>query len=66
MQPEHFYFGGGNLGTVMHPAVAAAMVLAIILILDAAAIKGRHIYSWPRFDSIGPDIGAGAGCTFSF
>jgi hypothetical protein len=33
MQPEHFYFGGGNTETVMHPAVVAAMVLAIILIL---------------------------------
>lgn len=33
MQPEHFYFGGGNTETVMHPAVVAATVLAIILIL---------------------------------
>ena len=33
MQPEHFYFGGGESETVMHPAVAVAMILAIILVL---------------------------------
>jgi hypothetical protein len=33
MRPENFYFGGGSGETVMHPAVAAAMVLAVILIL---------------------------------
>jgi hypothetical protein len=33
VQPDKFYFGGGSAETVMHPAVAAAMILAIILIL---------------------------------
>jgi hypothetical protein len=33
VQPDKLSFGGGVSETVMHPAVAAAMVLAIILIL---------------------------------
>jgi hypothetical protein len=33
VQPDKFYFGGGSTETVMHPAVAVATVLAIILIL---------------------------------
>jgi hypothetical protein len=33
VSPQNFYFGGGSGETVMHPAVALAMVLTIILIL---------------------------------
>jgi hypothetical protein len=33
MEPENIRFGGGPTATVLHPIVAAAMVLAIILIL---------------------------------
>jgi hypothetical protein len=33
MQPKNFRFGGGMTDTVLHPAIAAAMVLAIILIV---------------------------------
>jgi hypothetical protein len=31
--PENFYFGGGSADTVLHPIVAVAMVLTIVLIL---------------------------------
>src|ERR1017187_2062523 len=33
MEPQHLRFGGGAAGTVLHPLVAAQMVIAIILIL---------------------------------
>jgi hypothetical protein len=33
VSPQNFYFGGGSGETVMHPAVALAMILTIILIL---------------------------------
>jgi hypothetical protein len=33
MEPEHFRFGGGSAGTVLHPLVALVMILVIILIL---------------------------------
>ncbi|HUY12649.1 MAG TPA: hypothetical protein VMX16_03325 [Terriglobia bacterium] len=33
MKPEHFDFGGGASGTILHPAVAVAMVISILLIL---------------------------------
>jgi hypothetical protein len=33
MEPEHFRFGGGSSGSVLHPLVAVAMVLVIVLIL---------------------------------
>ncbi len=33
MQPKHFQFGGGASGTVLHPLVAAGMLVAIVLIL---------------------------------
>jgi hypothetical protein len=33
MEPEHIRFGGGPYVTVLHPLVAVAMVLAIVLIL---------------------------------
>jgi hypothetical protein len=33
MEPEHYRFGGGSSGTLLHPLVAVAMVLAVILIL---------------------------------
>jgi hypothetical protein len=32
VSPQNFYFGGGSGDTVMHPAVAVAMILAIIMI----------------------------------
>ncbi len=31
MQPDSFRFGGGSAGSVMHPVVAAAMLLTIVL-----------------------------------
>ena len=34
MEPEHFRFGGGSPVTVLHPLVAIAMALAILLILS--------------------------------
>jgi hypothetical protein len=33
MQPKNFQFGGGAAGTVLHPLVAVAMLVAIVLIL---------------------------------
>ncbi len=33
MEPEHFRFGGGAAGTILHPAVAVGMLVAIVLIL---------------------------------
>jgi hypothetical protein len=33
MEPEHIRFGGGSQVTVLHPLVAVALVLAIVLIL---------------------------------
>ena len=33
MEPDHYRFGGGSATTVLHPIVAVAMLLAIILIL---------------------------------
>ena len=33
MEPDHYRFGGGSSATVLHPVVAVAMLLAIILIL---------------------------------
>lgn len=33
MQPEHYYFGGGVADSVMHPVVAAVLIIAIILTL---------------------------------
>ncbi len=33
MEPDHYRFGGGSPATVLHPVVAVAMLLAIILIL---------------------------------
>ena len=33
MEPAHYRFGGGSSATVLHPLVALAMVLAVILIL---------------------------------
>lgn len=33
MQPKNFNFGGGTAGTVLNPAVALGMLLAIVLIL---------------------------------
>jgi len=40
MQPDKFYFGGGAGDTVMHPLVALAMVLTIILVL---ALPRKHV-----------------------
>jgi hypothetical protein len=33
MEPEHFRFGGGASGTILHPLVAVVMVLVAILIM---------------------------------
>lgn len=33
MEPEHYRFGGGSSATVLHPLVAVAMLLAIVLTL---------------------------------
>ena len=33
MQPKNFQFGGGAAGTVLHPLVALAMLIALVLIL---------------------------------
>ncbi|MFZ0277478.1 MAG: hypothetical protein WA254_06820 [Candidatus Sulfotelmatobacter sp.] len=33
MQPKHFQFGGGAAGTILHPLVAAGVLIAIVLIL---------------------------------
>jgi hypothetical protein len=38
--PEHLYFGGGAGDTVMHPAVAAAMIITIMLILG---LPRKHV-----------------------
>jgi hypothetical protein len=40
MEPENIRFGGGSLVTVLHPLVAVAMVLAIILIL---CLPRKHV-----------------------
>jgi hypothetical protein len=33
MEPDHYRFGGGSSATVLHPLVAIAMLLAVVLIL---------------------------------
>ena len=33
MEPEHFRFGGGASGTILHPLVAVVMVLVVVLIM---------------------------------
>lgn len=33
MQPKNFRFGGGTAGTAIHPAVAVAVLIAVVLIL---------------------------------
>ena len=40
MEPQHYRFGGGSAATVLHPLVALATVLAIILILR---LPRRHV-----------------------
>jgi hypothetical protein len=40
MEPDHYRFGGGSSATVLHPLVAIAMMLAIILIFR---LPRKHI-----------------------
>jgi hypothetical protein len=39
MQPENFRFGGGAADTIVHPLVAAGMVIAILLMLILPRVK---------------------------